>query len=343
MFDFGLLKPYIDDFKITDIMSNSKSIYVSHVDKGTYKIMDVATNGVKDLVNRLCNTPEINAQFNYEQPILDGEIEGLRIHATHESFSTSGTTLTIRKNPIDLVINEKLVSKGKYCPPIVYDFIKKCALAKMSVMFAGEVGSGKTQLMKTFLSFVPDNSTIVLLSDIDEMLLLELYPKRNIRQYIVNQIIDYNKATASILRDNADYVCFQEVRDTAVDDLFLVLSSSARVCASVHVKSALLMPQRLIQLSQASNDNHLLSTIHDYIQVCILPARRFVDGKLIRYIGEIAVFYTDDKQVACKQLIYESNGIKATFYDIPATFIKFFVKQDIYFEMKGWTNGNKKK
>ena len=78
-----------------------------------------------------------------------------------------------------------------------------------------------------------------MLSDIDEMRMLELYPQRNIRQYIVNDIMDYTAATACILRDNADYVCFQEVRDAAVDDLFLVLSSSARVCATLHLSNAL--------------------------------------------------------------------------------------------------------
>ena len=100
--------------------------------------------------------------------------------------------------------------------------------------------------MKTMLSMCDEQASIVLLSDIDEMRMLELYPHRNFRQYIVNDVMSYTAATSCILRDNADYVCFQEVRDEAVDDLFLVLSSSARVTATLHLKDALLMPQRMI-------------------------------------------------------------------------------------------------
>ena len=38
MFDFGILQPYVDDEQITDIDSNSKTVYVTHQYKGTYKV-----------------------------------------------------------------------------------------------------------------------------------------------------------------------------------------------------------------------------------------------------------------------------------------------------------------
>ncbi len=66
----------------------------------------------------------------------------------------------------------------------------------MSVLFGGEVGTGKTQLMKTMLSYTPEESGIVFISDIDEMRFLELYPNRNAVQYIVNDIMDYTKSAS---------------------------------------------------------------------------------------------------------------------------------------------------
>ncbi len=132
-----------------------------------------------------------------------------------------------------------------------------------------------------------------------------------------------------VLRDSADYVCFQEVRDSAVDDLFLVLSSSARVTATVHLKNALLMPQRLIQLSESKNDVHLLSTIHDYIQCCIVPEKEILNGKTKRYIGQIALFWNDENGKPKKKLIYERTRDMVRCYALPSYFVDFFEKQGL--------------
>ena len=175
-----------------------------------------------------------------------------------------------------------------------------------------------------------------MLSDIDEMRMLELYPQRNIRQYIVNNVMSYTDTTACILRDNADYVCFQEVRDEAVDDLFLVLSSSARVTATLHLKDALLMPQRMIQLSQNKNDQHLLSTIHDYIQVCITPCRVMKNGRLKRFIGQIALFWTDENRIPQKYLLYEQREEQVYRYAMPDYFKAYFENQRIALD---WREG----
>lgn len=333
-FDFGCLQPYIDDKNITDIDSNGKSVYVTHVNKGKYMSDTLSEDYLENLLNRLCNAGAINDQFNYENPKLDGEIDGLRIHATHRSFSTSGYTLSIRKNPVELVITEKMAIKTKYCSKDVFRFLKACTESRLSVIFGGEVGTGKSQLMKTMLSTCPRNWAIDFISDIDELRMLELYPKRNIRQYIVNDIMGYTETTACILRDNADYVCFQEVRDHAVDDLFLVLSSSARVSATVHLKDAMLMPQRLIQLSNNKNDSHLLSTIHDYIQVCIVPYKEYVQGTTKRYIKQIAVFWNDAERVPQKKLIYECQKDGIHKFELPRYFKDFFKKQGIVFDWR---------
>ncbi|MEG1169024.1 MAG: ATPase, T2SS/T4P/T4SS family [Erysipelotrichaceae bacterium] len=329
MFDFGILQKYVNDDLITDIDSNSITVYVTHQFKGTYLAEKLSEGYLKDLINKLCNADEINASFNYEQPILDGVIDGLRIHAEHDSFISSGDTLAIRKNPLKLVITENNIKDTKYCTFGAFELLKVLAKANVSVMFGGEVGTGKTQLMKTFLSLTDESSNIVFISDIDEMRMTQLYPERNYRQCIINPIIDYTKATKSILRDNPVYVCFQEVRDNAVDDLFLALSSSARVCGTVHLKSALIMPQRLMQLSNNKNDKHLLSTIHDYIQVCVVPYKTFKKGRMIRYIGEIAMFWNDENGVPRKKLVYEQRNNHIKTWELPDYFKEFFKKEKI--------------
>lgn len=328
-FDFGLLKPFVDDPLVTDIDSNAKSVFVNHLEKGRYKVLDLIDGYLEDMLNRICNYPQIDREFNYHNPILDGTMDNLRIHAVHKSIMTPYCWLSVRKNPISLQ-----VKREEY--PRIFTLLELANQLKWSYVFGGERGSGKTQWTRSSLALLNKNVSIAIIAENDEMHMLELFPDRLISQYIVNDILDYKKCAASVLRDNSDYVVFQEVRDRAIDDLFLILSSCSRVLTTLHVKNALLMPQRMIQLSGQKNDEHLLSTIHDYVQMCIVPMAQEVKGKIIRRVAEIAVFWNDEEGKPQKQLIYENNGEVEHFYSFPIYFQRIFETQGILFE---WEDG----
>lgn len=322
MFDFGVLRPYVENDKITDIDTNGSVVFITHMEKGRKKVLDLDDGYLEALLNRLCNYPQIDKEFNYHSPILDGTMDNLRIHAVHKSVMQDRYWLSIRKNPIQLPIK-----KDAY--PCIIELLQAANALKWSYVFGGERGSGKTQWTRTSLSLLDKNASITIIAENDEMHMNELLPNRLISQYIVNDVVNYQTCAASVLRDNSDYVVFQEVRDRAIDDLFLILSSSSRVLTTLHVKNALLMPQRMIQLSQQKNDDHLLSTIHDYVQMCIVPMAKEVDGKIRRWIAEIAVFWNDDKKGPQKQLVYENDGEKEVQHPFPPFFVKQFKQHNI--------------
>lgn len=324
-FDFGLFKPYIEDPLITDVDSNAKNVFVNHQKKGRYKVLDLEDGYLEDMLNRVCNYPQIDREFNYHNPILDGTMDNLRIHAVHKSIMNPYCWLSIRKNPIALQVKRK-----EY--PKIFELLEVANQLKWSYVFGGERGSGKTQWTRSSLALLDPNRSVAIIAENDEMHMQELFPERLISQYIVNDILDYKKCAASVLRDNSDYVVFQEVRDEAIDDLFLILSSCSRVLTTLHVKNALLMPQRMIQLSAQKNDTHLLSTIHDYVQLCIVPMAQEIKGRMKRRIAEIAVFWNDEKGHPQKQLVYENNGEQEHFYRFPAYYQRIFAAQGIQLE-----------
>lgn len=325
MFDFGALQPYVNDPKITDIDTNSGCVFVTHQEKGRYKVLDLEAGYLEHMLNRICNYPQIDREFNYHKPIMDGTMDGLRIHAVHSSVMGSHCWLSIRKNPIALQVKEKAYPK-------IFQLLRVANQLKWSYVFGGERGSGKTQWTRAALSLLSENTSIAIIAENDEMHMRELYPKRLISQYIVNDVMNYTQCAASVLRDNSDYVVFQEVRDQAIDDLFLILSGCSRVLTTLHVKNALLMPQRMLQLSRQKNDMHLLATIHDYIQMCIVPMATEVKGKMKRWVGEIALFWNDENGVPQKQLIYENNLVREHFYPLPNYYQAMLEMQGITLE-----------
>lgn len=325
MFDFGVLQPYIDDPNITDVDSNANCVFVTHQKKGRYKVMNLEEGYLEDMLNRMCNYPQIDREFNFHNPVLDGTMDRLRIHAVHKSIMFPHCWLSVRKNPIELQVKQSAY-------PNIFRLLELANQLKWSYVFGGERGSGKTQWTRSALSLLQENVSVAIIAENDEMHMQELYPNRLISQYVVNDVMNYKACAASVLRDNSDYVVFQEVRDDAIDDLFLILSSCSRVLTTLHVKNALLMPQRMIQLSNQKNDDHLLSTIHDYVQMCIVPMAQEIKGKMKRWISEIAVFWNDENGQPQKQLIYECNGIKENYYSFPTYYQAIFQAQGITFE-----------
>lgn len=322
MFDFDKLRPFVDDENITDIDTNGKCVYVTHQQKGRYKVMDLDNGYLEEMLTRISNYPQIDMEFNYHKPILDGTMDGLRIHAVHKSIMWPNSWLSIRKNPYNLVVKRDHYKK-------IFGLIRAANELKWSYVFGGERGTGKTQWMRSSIAELPDNQSVAIIAENDEMHMQELLPDRLISQYIVNDIVNYHKCAASVLRDNSDYVIFQEVRDQAIDDLFLILSSSSRVLSTLHVKNALLMPQRMIQLSAQKNDTHLLNTIHDYIQMCIVPTAKIEKGKIKRYIEEIALFWNDQDNCPCKQLIYTSDGKNEKYLPLPNHYSDMLLRNNI--------------
>lgn len=326
-FDFGLLQPFVDDENITDIDTNGKVVHVKHQMKGSYKVLTLQDGYLEDLLNRISNYPQIDKEFNYHSPILDGTMDGLRVHGVHKTVMFPNSWLSIRRNPLELVAKRE-------DDPKVFELIDIANQLKWSYVFGGERGSGKTQLVRTCIASLPSDKSVAIIAENDEMHMLELLPERLISQYVVNDIMTYSNCAKSILRDNSDYVVFQEVRDNAIDDLLLILSSSSRVFTTMHVKNALLMPQRIVQLSQQTNEEHLLTVIHDYIQMCIVPVAEEIDGEIKRYVSEIALFWTDENHHPQKHLIYERHGKNIKFYDIPKYFKDIFKMNNIKLNWK---------
>lgn len=327
-FDFGLLKPFLADKNITDIDSNDLTVYVTHNLKGRYKVLDLEKGYLENLLTRMCNYPQIDKEFNFENPIVDGTMDGFRIHAVHESIMSGYYSLSIRRNPIELV-----VKPSEYKD--VFRLLELANKLKWSYLFCGERGSGKTQFMRTDISLLPSDKSVTILAENDEMHMQELLSDRPISQFIINDVVGYEEGAKHVLRNNSDYVVFQEVRGKEVDDLFKILSSSSRVFATIHAKSALLLPQRMIQLSAQKNDEHLLSLIHDYVQMAIMPTAEIVDGETKRYVQEIALFWVEAGKPQ-KQLIYECYGYnqEPRLYDLPQYFVKQIKHYGIDFNWK---------
>jgi pilus assembly protein CpaF len=123
--NFGILEPWITDDRITDINYNSRQCWVDHLDKGRYPIEPFdAHEFMTALAFKISNY--VNEPFNINSPILEAETRDLRISLLHQSVCRNGLSLSIRKTPAALRLNDQLMKA--YAPVWVGNILLRSAV-----------------------------------------------------------------------------------------------------------------------------------------------------------------------------------------------------------------------
>lgn len=304
---FGKLQYLIDDIDITDINCNSKSIWLNHVSKGRYQCHDVSLNDedLEKLAYKISNVE--NKQFNVVSPILEADFNDLRLQFTHRSFSTSGTSMSIRKTPCVARMNESKMLNQEYCPEDVIEFFKKGIISHLNYFIIGMTGDGKTELAKFLTSYIPNHERIITIEDTIELHLNQLYPQKDIVELKVNERVDYNHAIKSCMRMLPKWILLSESRGYEVKELLKSVSTGARIITTLHTDHVLNIPKRILNMlegNELANDK-IENIIYQSIDVGIRVKADIAPNKTYRYISQIGIFWLDIQNKRHHKIIYE--------------------------------------
>jgi pilus assembly protein CpaF len=166
---FGVLQPLIDDPRISDIIvagfakvsvqqgRRSLRTQIRFSDQRSYEAY------VERLL--LC----AGTTYSTKQPIADGMIGALvRVHAVHKSLCDDGPYLTLRVNRFSSVRLDELETAG-LAPRPVLDYLKAVVGISRTVVIAGEVGTGKTTLVRALAGTIPPDESVLVIEDTPEI------------------------------------------------------------------------------------------------------------------------------------------------------------------------------
>ena len=216
--DFGPLTEFIDDDNITDISySNGGQIHLKTLDKGVYRIdrQEINNNLMEKLAFQCANV--MGKTFNMAHPFLDAESAELRLNFVHDSISTNGIAVVIRKTPAKIRLKKDKLLDEKYVTLYVHDFLIKCVEGHANVIVCGETGSGKTELVKYLASHTKENEKIVTIEDTLELHLDRIFPHRDIVAMKTNNIASYSEILITCMRQNPRWILLSEVRSAEAD------------------------------------------------------------------------------------------------------------------------------
>ena len=101
--------------------------------------------------------------------MVEAETKELRISLLHDSIARSGHSLSIRKTPAVLRIDEKNAVKSELMSKEILEFLIAAIEGHCNILVNGLPGSGKTELIKFLSSYIADKERIITIEDTLEL------------------------------------------------------------------------------------------------------------------------------------------------------------------------------
>ncbi|MEG2564169.1 MAG: ATPase, T2SS/T4P/T4SS family [Bacilli bacterium] len=313
--DFGAFDPYIKNDDITDISyTNHGQIWIRSLTQGSVRVENPNINDafVEKLAFQCSNV--MGTTFNMAAPFLDAESTELRMNFVHQSISTNGIALVIRKTPAKIRLKEESLIKDDYVTQDIHDFLIKCVEGHCNIIVCGETGSGKTEFVKYLAAHTKTNEKIITIEDTLELHLDKIFPERDIVAMKTNNIASYTEVLVTCMRQNPKWILLSEVRSAeAVSAVRNSISSGHNILSTIHSDKASAIPFRMYSLMESEVDvDQFLKTIYRYIQLGV-HIKAFYSQKYQKFhreIDEVCEFYVDEDNEVQTRIIYQKIGEK---------------------------------
>ncbi len=326
--EFGPFYPYIQDKNITDIDFNGKTLWITSLKTGRYRVeTDISQEFVECFTHRIAN--RVNKPFNKTNNVLEAETNELRISIVHESVAVSGRSICIRKSlPKVRHTVESILDTG-YCSIEVLSLLINCVKAKMNFAFCGEPGVGKTECAKFFSRFIPTNQRAITIEDNLEMHFHEINPENDCVELQVSKDLSYTDAIKLCLRQNPKWIILSEARSTEVQYLLEQWSTGVYGFTTLHLDDLRNLPDRIMNMIGRSRDaDRLENYIYEFISVGVL-IRQHEDeqGIVKRYIDQMCFYDRLEGKNNIYMLVEDGQLISK---NIPKDILKRMTRVGIY-------------
>lgn len=327
---FGPLYPLVRNDRITDINWNGRQLWIDHLDRGRYCsniLLEAAF--IQQFTSHISNVVSLN--FNKHTPLLEAEANGLRISIIHESYARSGRSISIRKSPPIKRLYDEMMIQEQYCTKEMLVFLKNCVKAHMNIVICGQVGSGKTELLKYLTQFIPGNERVITIEDTLEIHYSTIYPdKDGIEIKVDPERFSYTQAIKASLRQLPNWILLSESRGDEVRYLMESLTTGHYCMTTIHTDDVRKIPERIRNMIR---DSYAAKRIgretYIFLDICIL-IRKTVgsNGMIRRYIDQIGCFSSSDRGKQQRVILFVQDG-EFVCHQLPEDIMDKFRKNDI--------------
>src|SRR5438309_7504994 len=168
-FGFGPLEILLKDPTISDILINGPHrIFVERrgkMEKTDVKFRD--NDHLMQIIDRIVS--KVGRRVDETSPMVDARLpDGSRVNAIIPPLALDGASVSIRRfgaNPLKL---EDLLNYKAFTPEMAM-LLEAAIKARLNVLISGGTGCGKTTLLNTLSSFIPNDERVITIEDAAEL------------------------------------------------------------------------------------------------------------------------------------------------------------------------------
>lgn len=320
---YGDLLPYIKNDLITDITWNGRALWVDHLEKGRYKEeLELEPEWVEMFSARLSDLS--NTHFNYSKPLLEAETEELRISVLHPDVTNGEYSLAIRKTPAIARLSDMKMLEEDYASKEIVELLKVFVKTDCSIIVIGEVGAGKTELVKYLAGHVPNYQRTVTIEDNYELRLASVYPDLDVNEVKINEAsFDYRTAIKANLRQKVHNMLLSEARGREMHELLEAASTGCRVITTLHCRDVRKLVDRVCNML-GEEGNNKENDVYTFFDVIIKVAADISEKGIHRSIEQIGLLDRTDDGHNMLRVLYDNGCINKE--AVTGKFIKKFEK-----------------
>ncbi|MFO0810364.1 MAG: CpaF family protein [Gemmataceae bacterium] len=166
---FGPLEVLLKDPTISDILINGPfNIFVERrgkLEKTDIKFRD--NDHLLQIIDRIVS--KVGRRVDETSPMVDARLpDGSRVNAIIPPLALDGASVSIRRfgsNPLKL---EDLLNYKAFTPEMAM-LMEACIKSRLNVLISGGTGCGKTTLLNTLSSFIPNDERVITIEDAAEL------------------------------------------------------------------------------------------------------------------------------------------------------------------------------
>ncbi|MGE0880741.1 MAG: CpaF family protein [Acidimicrobiia bacterium] len=258
---YGPITPLLEDDNVWEIMINAPdAIFVKRHDgrSGFHdEVFHDDDHVIRTITKILDDASGAHRKLDPAEGLQDAQLtNGARMHIVHGDLSRGGHLMVnIRKfTGVPIRTLDELIQRGSL-DRATADFLTACVRSRLSVLFAGAPGSGKTTLMSCCTAALDPALRVVVAEEVFEADL----PLVNVAQMQTRApradrpAVDLRRLVAGFLRMAPDVAIVGEVRDREALPLLLTLSSGVTGYTTIHAGSARQALTRLRFICQLSD------------------------------------------------------------------------------------------
>ena len=294
---YGPLEELLADDDVWEIMINAPdAIFVKrHAGQSGYhdEVFHNDEHVIRTLTKVLDDASGAHRKLDPTEGLQDAQLDnGARLHIVHGDVSSGGHIMVNVRKFTGLAFREleQLVDRDMLTVQAA-EFLRACARAKLTVVFAGAPGSGKTTIMSCTAAELDPSLRVVVAEEVFEadVPLPNVASMQTRAARADRPAVDLRRLVAGFLRMAPDVAIVGEVRDREALPLLLTLSSGVKGFTTIHAGScrqALSRLRFICQLADTSSEipmSALNSLVSESVDVVVHCARE-ADGPRVTEI-----------------------------------------------------------